>query len=121
VLAKAAIDRVTPRRGGSSGGPDVSETLDETTIADAVEFARFLAKTQVLDQRVAFTGARSRAMAHVDMRLEQQIDALLSMAHDGQGDDREGALAQLAMLAKVVTQFHGGEAATIVRRRAAAA
>jgi len=121
VLAEAAIDRATPRRGGMTWAPEASESLDQTTIADAVEFARFLAKTQVLDQRVAFTEARSRAMAHVERRLDVQIDALLAIAHDGQVEQREGALAQLNMLAEVVTQFHGGEAATIVRRRAAAA
>lgn len=119
--AEAAVETVTPRSIGHGWAPIVDAPLDERDVAEASEYARFLAESKILDQRAAFAGVRARVMARVDGRLESQVDALLEIAHEGGEADRAGALAHLEALADVVMAFQGDEAASIVRRRAAAA
>jgi hypothetical protein len=123
-MCKSAMDvvnAVTPRvsHAGGKWSADVSRPIDESEIATAAQFARFLRGSKVLDHRAAFAGARTNAMSRIDARLTSQVEALLTLAHSG--ESRDEALAHLRALAAVVGEFEGREAGEIVLRRAAAA
>ena len=119
--AGRVVELVTPRRmiGGGRWTPEAASMLDPRHVREAVERARFLRLSKILDHRAAFGGARAKALLQLDARLDSQVDALLELAHSGV--EREGALAHLQALAEVVRELRGEEAGHIVRRRAAAA
>lgn len=123
--AVAAVEEVTPRRTDprtKHGAPNIDRRPGEDAVREAIDYVRFLKRSAINDERAAFASARAQALAQVVERIHAHADMLVGFAREGAAKAPGRWLkAHVNATARLVEAVDGGDAAAILRRRAAAA
>lgn len=112
-------------RGGSFAKgprkPDLAHSPDPTRVARAVRWAKLMASVKPMSAGLGFQSAVQDAQDEIDATLRQYADGVLTEMRGGDPDVRATGLAYMEAQAQVVGAMFSNEAATLLRRRAAAA
>lgn len=114
----------TGRNGAFAKGPrkpDLSKGPDPDRVSRAVRWARLLAAVKPMSAGLGFQTALQQAQDEIEATLRQYADAVLADMRSAGPEVRATGLAFMEAQAQVAEALLGHEAATLLRRRAAAA
>lgn len=119
VLAAFPMARMTFAKGPRK--PDLTHSPDPDRVSRAVRWAKLMASVRPMSAGLGFQSAVQDAQEEIDATLRQYADSVLAEMRSGDPDTRATGLAFMEVQAQVIGSMVSNEAATLLRRRAAAA
>lgn len=101
--------------------PDLSHGPDPARVSRAVRWAKLMTSVKPVSAGLGFQSALQQAHDEIESTLRQYADAVLTEMRTGDSEIRATGLAFMEAQAQVADALLGHEAATLLRRRAAAA